>query len=72
MSDRLKLAFAEAAKLSEEDQNAFADFILAELDDDRLWTEKFASSQDLLKSLADRARADHAQGKTRPLDELLP
>lgn len=37
MSDRLKLAFEEASKLPEQEQNAFADFLLAGLNDEQKW-----------------------------------
>lgn len=72
MSDRLRLAFEEAAKLPEDEQNAFAEFLLLELEDERLWQKQFSASADALASLADQARKEHAEGRTRPLDELLP
>jgi len=72
MSDRLKRAFAEAAKLPEEEQDDFAAFLLSELEDERRWREQFASSPEALAKLAAKARKEHSQGKTRPLDELLP
>ncbi|BBO23758.1 MAG: hypothetical protein AMXMBFR19_19860 [Chthonomonadaceae bacterium] len=71
MSDRLKLAFDEAAKLPEAEQDAFASFLLAELEDEKLWRKQFAASQGALAKLAAKARLEHAQGKTRPLEDLL-
>ena len=71
MSDRLKLAFDEAAKLPKSEQDAFAAFLLAELEDESRWQAQFAASSGALAKLAAEARREHAQGKTRPLEDLL-
>jgi hypothetical protein len=71
MSNRLKLAFEEASKLPEAEQDEFAAFLLAELDDEKRWRQSFARSQDVLSKLAAEARKEHAAGKTRPLEDLL-
>jgi len=71
MSDRLRLAFTEAEKLPEEEQDAFAAFLLAELEDERRWNEQFAASGNALARLAAEARAEHAAGKTRSLEDLI-
>jgi hypothetical protein len=72
MTQLLEKAFAEAAKLSDEEQDAVAAFLLEELESDRRWDEAFANSHDKLAQLADRAVAEHRAGKTRLLnvDEL--
>lgn len=72
MSERLKLAFAEASKLPEDEQERFAEFLLCELIDEREWQRKFESSQDLLSKLAAEARSERAAGSTRPLEDLIP
>lgn len=71
MSDRLKHAFDEACKLPKAEQDAFAAFILAELDDENRWQAQFASSATALAKLAAKARREHAAGKTEPLEDLL-
>ncbi len=71
MSDRLKLAFDEAAKLPKAEQDAFAAFLLVELEDEKRWQQQFAASRGALAKLAAKARREHAQGKTRPLEDLL-
>ena len=71
MSDRLKLAFAEAAKLPEDEQDMFAAFLLAELEEERLWRQSLIKSGDLLAKLAREARNERARGETKPLDDLL-
>jgi hypothetical protein len=71
MGDRLRLAFEEAAKLPQQEQEAFAAFLLAELEDEKRWQAEFAASQGALSRLAAKARREHAQGKTLPLEDLL-
>ena len=67
----MKQAFEEASKMPEVDQEAFAEFLLAELQDDREWRARFSSRPDVLSKLADEARADHESGRTRPFDDLF-
>lgn len=64
----LDIAFAEAAKLSEEDQNSFASWVLAELQSERRWTELFASSPEKLGRMAEEALREYAAGDTEELD----
>jgi hypothetical protein len=62
MTSALEKAFAEAAKLPEREQEALAQWILAELESDRRWDEAFAASADALAQLADEALAEHRAG----------
>ncbi len=64
----LKRAFEAAAKLSDVEQNIFAQWILNELKSERKWEKAFSQSEDVLSALADQALAEHEQGKTRPLN----
>jgi len=68
MTEKLQKAFAEAEKLSEAEQDRVAQWLLAELEDDRAWDGAFANSADRLALLADEALDDHAQGRTKRLD----
>ena len=72
MVNLLEKAFAEASKLSEEEQEAFAAWILEELNSEGRWTEAFANSEDALAQLADEALKEHSRGQTEELkpDEL--
>lgn len=72
MTELLEKAFREAAKLPPDEQNAFAALLLAELDSERRWEEKFAASQDALAKLAEEAIRDEKSGQTEDLipDEL--
>jgi hypothetical protein len=72
MTELLEKAFAEASKLSTEEQNALAQWLLEELAAEHDWDEAFARSSDVLQRLADEALAEHRAGLTRDLDEQLP
>lgn len=67
MTHLLKHAFAKAAKMSKIQQNAFARWVLEELDSEKRWDKAFRKSQDVLALLADLALREHANGRTRPL-----
>lgn len=67
MTKLLEKAFAEAAKLPAQDQDAFAELILAELQSEERWARAFASSGGELETLAQEALADYRAGRTRPL-----
>jgi hypothetical protein len=68
MATLLKKLIEETAKLPEPEQEAFAAFMLAELESERRWDELFARSQDLLARLAEDARQEYRAGRTEPLD----
>ena len=71
MTELLEKAFAEAAKLPQEAQDMLAHMLLADLAAEEKWNDAFAKSQDKLALLADEALADHRDGKTKALDEIL-
>lgn len=70
MTDLLRKAFEEAAKLSPEEQDAFAVLMLKELEAEARWSATLATpeSQELLQRLAGEAIAEHRAGKTELLD----
>ena len=68
MTNLLEQAFAEASKLTPEEQDALADWILNELKLERRWQKTFAESQNALTKLADEALAEHSAGETQDLD----
>ena len=43
----------------------------AEAEDERIWQEKFAASNDLLSPMAIKDRAERQEGKTFPLESLI-
>ena len=68
MTKRLEQAFAEASKLSKEEQDALARWLLEELASEQRWQKAFSSSQDRVAELADEALDEYREGKTRSLD----
>jgi len=68
MTQLLEQAFGEASKLSEQEQDVIAAWLLDELASERRWEQSFVDSGDLLSRLADEALAEHHAGQTRELD----
>lgn len=71
MTELLKKAFEAVSALPPERQDALAEMILAEIEDEKKWSEAFARSQEKLADMANCAVAEHRAGKTRPMDEVL-
>ena len=69
----LERAIAKAATLPAEDQDALAALIVAEIDDERRWEDRFNDhrSPRLLERLAAEALAEDEAGLTEPLEALL-
>ena len=67
MTQLLEKALEEVAKLPASDQDAVAAILLEEMASEQRWSASFAKSQELLAKLADKALADHAAGRTKPL-----
>ena len=63
----LEMAITEVRKLPEDKQDAIAALIIEELEDERRWDSAFASSQDKLSKLAQKARADRSAGRGREM-----
>ena len=68
MTQLLEKAFEKASELPEEEQDAFAGFILEELESERRWEQAFSQSQDELERLADEALEEHDAGNSEKLD----
>jgi len=68
MTKQLKRAFSEASKLSPEEQNILAEWLLTELSSEKRWSKLFANSQDVLATLGQKALDEHQKGKTQDLD----
>lgn len=68
MTKMLEKAFAEAAKLPAEAQDALAAAILTEVATEPLWDESFRRRPDVLTTLAEEALQDLRAGRTQPLD----
>lgn len=68
MTRLLERAFAEAGKLPEAEQDAVAQWLLAELESEKEWQQAFARSGEVLKRLADEALEEYLRGETEELD----
>jgi len=68
MTELLERAFAEASKLSEQEQDAVASLLLAELESERRWEHAFATSQEQLGKLADEALREFEGGQTESMN----
>ena len=64
---KLDAAFAEAAKLPPEEQDALAKWILEELASEKRWSEAFDKSGDVLEQLANEALLEHKEKRSQPL-----
>ena len=59
---------AKLATLPPEEQDRVGNWLLEELQDEEDWNRQFAASQDALSKLSSEALAEHAAGRTTPLD----
>lgn len=76
MTALLQQVIAKVEALPEDQQDAFASEWLDELESERKWDEKFASTtDDQWQNVADMVKAEIAAGKIHPmeaLDEVAP
>ena len=72
MTELLEKAIEELSRLSADQQNSMAQWILEELEDEQRWDTAFSTSLLKLEQLARKALDDHRAGRTRDLkpDEL--
>jgi hypothetical protein len=69
MNTRLEEAFAQAAQLPPDEQEALAALLLDEIASERLWDQAFAQSQNQIAKLADEALTEFQEGRTVLIDE---
>lgn len=68
MTHLLQQAFAQAAKLSEAEQDLLASWLLAEMSAEDDFDRKIAGTADKLKGLAQAALTEHRAGQTEELN----
>ena len=71
MTDLLKKAFDARFPATEEEQDAVAEWLLAELAAEEGWEERFAGTHDALSVLAREAAEEHRRGETKELNPGL-
>ncbi len=67
MTKLLQKVLARLVELPDEEQDACASILLAEIDSNKRWQQAFDDSHDVLETLADEAMEEHKAGKTTPL-----
>jgi mRNA-degrading endonuclease RelE of RelBE toxin-antitoxin system len=73
MTELLQRVIAELEKLPEDEQNAIATRLLAELEDERAWKVRFESTtNEQWDRLAQMVRQEIVAGDITPLDEVFP
>ena len=73
MTSLLRRALSEAETLTEDDRDANASLLLAEVEDERGWAERFAATtDDQWDRIIARVRRDVANRGTFPLDGAFP
>ena len=68
MTELLEAAFAKAARLPDHEQDAFARWLMNELESEQRWSRAFETSQGRLSELAREALEDDRADRTEPLD----
>ena len=68
MTQLLEKAISEIRKLSNDEQDAIAAVLMAELESERRWERAFESTADQLSGLADEALREYREGKTEPFE----
>lgn len=63
MNTRLEEAFAQAAQLPPDEQEALAALLLDEIASERLWDQAFTKSQNQIAELADEALTEFQEGR---------
>jgi hypothetical protein len=66
--NRLKKVLEAASRLPEEEQDAVAEWLLAELASEEGWEERFTGTQNALSVLAQEASEEHQRSETKELD----
>ncbi len=73
MTALLQQAIEAIGRMSAADQDAIATRLLAEVEDERNWEEKFRATTDgQWDRLADQIRRDVAEGRVQPLIDAFP
>jgi hypothetical protein len=68
VTELLEEAFAKVARLPDHEQDAFARWLMDELESERRWSRAFETSQGQLAELAREALEDDLADRTEPLD----
>jgi hypothetical protein len=68
VTDLLSKAFDAASRLPRDEQDALAEWLLAELASEESWKVRFAETHNSQSVLAQEALTEHERGETKSLD----
>jgi len=69
MNTSLEAAINRIAALPDNEQERFANWLVAELDDENRWQKRFGETVPLIQQMADDALAEDERGETKPMFE---
>jgi hypothetical protein len=73
MTELLERAIAQLKTLPSNEQDSLAAILLAEMESERIWKDKFESTtDDQWQRMADVVRQEIAAGDTTPLADVFP
>jgi hypothetical protein len=73
MTELLERAIAQLKTLPSNEQDSLAAILLAEMESERIWKDKFESTtDDQWRQMADMVRQEIAAGDTTPLADIFP
>jgi hypothetical protein len=70
MTKLLEKALEKVSKLPQDEQDAIASQILAEIEDEAVWAKQFAFTKEKLRRRAEEALVEDRRSETEPLKEL--
>lgn len=68
MTNLLEKAVKKISKLPDNEQNEIAKIILEEIEDEKIWYNKFKNTQSELSILSDEAMTEFKSGKSKLMD----
>jgi hypothetical protein len=71
MSTLLERALEKVGALPLDEQDAIASQILASLEDEEAWKQRFRDKREIIRRMAHEALEEDKRGETRPLEDLL-
>ncbi len=69
MNTTLEAAISRIAALPDDEQERFANWLVAELDDENRWQSRFSDTVPIIQQMADDALAEDERGETEPMFE---
>ncbi len=68
LSSLLEKAIEKISRLPKAEQDALAEILIAEIEDEKRWDEDFAKTHGQIEKLGEEALKDYKEGRTELLD----